>query len=101
MKFVYLGCDGAPEVSVHYGVEFTIGRPAEVTDQSAIAKLSGHQHFAVAVDSEDSAEHEVDEHDDEREAVVAAARSAGIRIGRKSVETLKRELAEAGNADND
>jgi hypothetical protein len=48
MKFIYQGCEGAPEVSTHFGVEFTIGQPAEVTDPAVIAKLSGHPHFVKA-----------------------------------------------------
>jgi len=47
MKFTYHGCEGAPEVSIHYGVEFTIGVPADVEDEFAISKLSGHPHFTA------------------------------------------------------
>jgi hypothetical protein len=48
VKIVYLGCEGAPLVSTHYGVEFTIGEAAEVTDPEALAKLTNHPHFAIA-----------------------------------------------------
>lgn len=103
MKITYLGCEGAPQTSTHYGVAFTIGVPVEVADELAIAKLSRHPHFrvggeqpapvaAAAVEVETSV-------DDEREAVVAQARELGIRIGRKGIDTLKAEIAEALGAD--
>lgn len=113
MKFVYMGCEGAPETSTHYGVEFTIGVPSEVTDQAAIAKLSRHPHFVAvgavpvpaytapvaAIEVEEAPE---EAPDDDRAATLELARSLGIRIGRKSVDTLKREIAEAqGDADHD
>ena len=113
MKFVYMGCEGAPETSTHYGVDFTIGVPAEVTDPAAIAKLTRHPHFSLlgatvspatvppvaAIEAEEAPEVQSD---DDRAATLDLARSLGIRIGRKSVDTLKREIAEAqGDADHD
>lgn len=96
MKFIYLGCEGAPDVSIHYGVEFEIGQPAEVSDAHAISKLTRHPHFALQGESIEA--------DEERASVVAQAQARGIRIGRKSVDTLKREIAEtqgAGDANQD
>lgn len=66
MKFTYLGCEGAPEVSTHYGIEFTIGVPVEVADAEAVAKLSKHQHFSAAEESVEQPQ------DDARAALVDA-----------------------------
>lgn len=79
MKFIYLGCEGAPEVSTHYGVEFTIGQPAEVTDSMAIAKLSSHPHFKAVSEKANAAPAAEPAVDGESQAAPAAAgkKSAG------------------------
>lgn len=97
MKFIYLGCEGAPDVSIHYGVEFAIGVPSDVVDEAAIAKLTNHPHFALTGESSRSADADLAA-DDERAVTLDLARSLGIRIGRKSADTLKREIAEAQGA---
>lgn len=51
MKLIYMGCEGAPHTSTHYGIPFTIGVPAEVTNPAVIAKLQGHPHFKVVDDA--------------------------------------------------
>jgi hypothetical protein len=90
VKFIYLGCEGAPDVSTHYGVEFTIGQPAAVLDIIAVGKLLGHPHFKAVED---------EPVDDER-AVLAEQYAA--KFGRKphhKLSTIK--IAEALNAEHD
>lgn len=103
MKIVYLGCEGAPTVSVHYGVEFTIGVPSEVTDESAIAKLVRHPHFAVAgetvaapVADEPQAGQPMDIDAMDKLQLEALGRQYGIEVDRrKSLAFIRQQVREA------
>lgn len=96
MKFTYHGCEGAPEVSIHYGVEFTIGVPAEVEDEFAISKLSGHPHFTQI--SEKSAPVPASDEDE----LVALRLKYCAKFGKKPHHKMKAEtIREKLNADDD
>ena len=91
MKFIYIGCEGAPEVSIHFGVEFTIGYPAEVTDQTVIAKLQRHPHFCEdnCVEPESAIEQK-----DEKGELIAVLAARGIKADRRSSVDRLRTLVE-------
>lgn len=96
MQFIFIGDkDGhGPEVSTHFGVEFVKGSPSEVSDKSAIAKLSANSHFKVVAQKEPPKEPDAD-----REALVAAYVE---KFGKKPHHKLSDEkIQEALNADND
>lgn len=53
MKFRYLG---GKETMVAFGYDFSHGAEPDVTDEHAIAKLSGNSHFAAVGEGEEEAE---------------------------------------------
>ena len=94
MKIIYHGCEGAPQVSTHYDVEFVIGVPTEVEDEFAIAKLSNHPHFE-ALNATVQGEVVVEEKED----LVALYEK---KFGKKPHHKMKPEtIQEKLDADND
>lgn len=95
MKFIYNGCEGAPEKSTHYGIEFTIGVPADVTDSDAIKKLSGNKYFSQCDEIIPAHLSEDDDADrDEKGELIAARAARGVRADRRSSVERLRSLLE-------
>lgn len=95
MKFIYLGCEGAPSVSRHFGVEFTIGAPVEIADKAVIAKLKGHQHFKAVEDGGSSASAAIDSpaaDSGQQAAAVEQASDPLDSMGKGQLEAIGREL---------